>query len=405
MKSAHFLLALVIASFIVPFSVCAQTDDEEPSDGEMPLLESTEDFGITYDGDEVTSVTQTFEISSSSIDEDNFQTNTVTRDLRVTFFINQGQEFSVTNRTFVRLNGIQVFFTPFISTGPEREFQFTIPRDDLRLGTNEIEFAPIQIGDNAPWGIRGIVVEYLEPLEFVVGENNAQAVGTITGGINRPTGARININLEENDTSFLLGVDGFDIGSDNEVEVLLNGNSAGFLARTNPFTFSRSEIAIPPALTLVGANQIEFRQSLGITTSNWGIRNFSLSPLLPDLALSAFEIITDPLERDEPFSVDIQADNLSEGEASGVSITFFLSDDDEIDDTDQALQNFEVDDLNGLANQELSFELATAEIDTNQFLGACISSDQTDSDVTNNCTSGIELKGRAVVAPIINLVL
>ncbi len=392
-----------------------QTEEDCPDDPPVfPPLPDNDDriagssdaFGTPFGREEVTSIEETFDIQSESLTPANHLGITVARDLKVTFKVSHGEEASNSNRTIVSLNGSEMFRTPFFTRGPERSFEFLINRNDLSLGNNQLEFAPQRTGESTPWGIRAISIEYLPVFEFQFGLTNSQSIGLNPGSTPRDTGARINVMLPEANTSLLLSVDGFDIDVADEMEVFANGSSIGFLSTAPQNQFRPNEFSIPAELVSSGLNQFEFRQrypSSGFSTVSdliWGTRNFRLTLLLPDLAISELATEQAFFKENQPFSTTITVSNLNESFASDVAVTFFFSDDDLISESDQLLSRFEIDDINGEFSEEFSFELSASEIGSEVFLGACITSSQLDFDDNNNCSEAISISNQAVISPI-----
>ena len=189
-----------------------------------------------------------------------------------------GYDIDFNNEVEVLLNGISL---GFLSRSPNNAFNsgdsFTLNAADISPGDNTLSFQNSTPG--FVWGISNIT---LMELPLIVGQPDVSQYGHLFGS---------NQNRESKSFSFppsndnlILSVDGYDIDFIDEVEVLLNGTSLGFLSRgpNNAFN-SGDSFSLNAADINSGDNTLSFQNSTpGFV---WGISNVLLSPGTTTLSL------------------------------------------------------------------------------------------------------------------------
>ena len=191
-----------------------------------------------------------------------------------------GFDIDFANEVKVSLNGNSL---GFLTTGPNNGFNggdiFTISAADQLLGTNTLTFEQ-NLNNTYKWGITNILLEdaFTPPaIDFAL-TLEVLETGSYGNKFNGETDADgvIAASFESNGTDLDLSLTGFDVDFANEIEVLLNGDSLGFLTTGPNNGFNGGDIfTISAAGQLPGTNTLTFEQKLN-NTYKWGITNILL---------------------------------------------------------------------------------------------------------------------------------
>ena len=177
--------------------------------------------------------------------------------------------FDVDNTTevSVSVNGNLLGYLP---VGPNNnrlssQASFLIPAVDQRSGTNTIEFTQSRRGWK--WGVTNILLQRTDftDISIVPGiEVNAQLGWRWGTNSNRDS---VVVAFDNTGIDTTMSVAGYDIDTDTEVIVYMNGYFVGFLPRSsNNRLNSGSTFPIRAADQIPGVNTIEFKQNGG---SGW----------------------------------------------------------------------------------------------------------------------------------------
>jgi len=110
--------------------------------------------------------------------------------------------------------------------------------------------------------------------DWTIGQVDPVAYGNKYGDAGTNTLESLSRTFEITDTppqSMLLTLDTFDIDYGREVEVLVNGQSVGYLSGQNEQLITDTWLSIPATALVTGANSITFTNS--VSGYKWGIRN------------------------------------------------------------------------------------------------------------------------------------
>jgi hypothetical protein len=184
-----------------------------------------------------------------------------------------GYDIDVGTEVEVHLNDTSL---GFLSTGPNNGFNatdsFTISASDIDSGENLLTFTNTTPG--FIWGISNVLLASAStPLSL--GQADSSEYGHRFGSDqNRESKSFV---FPASSSNLILSVDGYDIDTSDEVEVLLNGVSLGFLSRGPNNSFNAGNaFAINANDINNGDNTLTFAN----TTPGfiWGISNVLLSP-------------------------------------------------------------------------------------------------------------------------------
>jgi hypothetical protein len=183
----------------------------------------------------------------------------------------------------------------FLLEGPNdglASYEFQISTEQQLSGINIIEFSQAQ-NPNWNWGVTDILLDIAPPnngadIALTVGEIETGKFGNNFDGVFNPDGV-VSASFIGTGVDLNLLFLGFDVDFDDEIEVLLNGESLGFLLEGPNDGLASYEFQISVEQQLSGINIIEFYQVQN-PNWNWGITNILLDVAPPDnLADIAFE--------------------------------------------------------------------------------------------------------------------
>jgi len=374
------------------------------------LAGTSQPFGNAYERDQVSEVPFSFTLSNNLPTPSTYNANSVQRDLRLKFTTKSGDAFATRNGTFVRVNGTQILATELFHSDEERSYEVIVNRNRLRNGRNTISFRPINT-TNAIWGIRGISIEYINPINLTVGANNTSVYG-YSQTPSRYTGMRANFSVSPVQNDYLLSVQGWDIDRSDETQVFINGVSLGHLATSSNDTYNfGSTFVLPRSVLKSGRNQIEFVQRRpsggwnGASDEKWAVRNLQVSVLRPDLTASRPRILDPKIEPNFPFNVSTVISNSGEGSSIGTTLRYYVSSNKTITTSDTVLKSQSVGALNPGASVTLSNTLQSSLVDQGYFIGVCVVSVPNEVSSGNNCSAGIPLRKQLGYLPAIFMLM
>ena len=203
-------------------------------------------------------------------------------------FANTGSDLDLTLTGFdidfadeveVLLNGSSI---GFLSQGANNGFNggdtFSIAAGDQIAGTNTLGFSQ-NLDNNFKWGVTDILLEEntASPVDFtlVPGIVEAGEFGNKYNGQSEPDGV-VTAGFENTGNTLDLSLTGFDVDFANEIEVLLNGVSQGFLS-VGPDNAENAgdTFIIAAADQQTGTNILSFEQNLN-TNYKWGVTDIVL---------------------------------------------------------------------------------------------------------------------------------
>lgn len=199
-----------------------------------------------------------------------------------------GYDIDTANEVQVMLNGESLGFLDRTGNNDFGLSEFTIAVSDQLSGTNTIEFVQ-GINDAFIWGVDDIVLTAPPPAVASLEIGDAPT-GTFGHRVNGQTDedGRIVMDFDGTINDLTLNLRGYDIDTANEVQVLLNGSSIGYLGTTSNNGYGASEFVISADDQLNGTNTIEFVQEIN-DSFIWGVDDVSLSaPALAVATLNPF---------------------------------------------------------------------------------------------------------------------
>jgi len=382
-----------------------------PANGDR-LAGTSEPSGNAYQRLKVNNVPFSFNFTGSNgglPTSSTYNTNGIHRDIRVKFTTKSGD--TAANSTLLRVNGAQVLQTPSFSGSGERSYEYIVNRNMLNGGSNTIEFRPGVINANSVWGVRGISIEYINPVTLGIGSTNATRYG-YNQTPTRYTGARANFSLGSVQNDYSFSVRGWGIDRADETRVFINGVSLGFLSvgtsgglsQTDTFVMNRGRLR-------AGVNQIEFVQRRpgsgwqGATLEQWGIENMKVSVLRPDITPATPRIVEPKIEADTPFSLSTVISNIGAGSSSATTLNYYTSVDATITPGDTFMESRAVGRLSPGASISLVNQVQSPLVNQGYFIGVCLVAVANEVTAGNNCSKGIQMRSKPVIAPTIMLIL
>ncbi|MFQ3245599.1 MAG: hypothetical protein ACI9SP_002247 [Arenicella sp.] len=213
-----------------------------------------------------------------------FHSNGMHRDIRIKFTSKSGDASA--NSTILRVNGSQVLQTESFSGANERSYDYIVNRNLLFGGSNTVDFGPGTAGANSIWGVRGISIEYIEPITLSLGSIDFTRYG-YNQTPQRYTGMRVNFTLDSIQDNYVFSAQGWGIDRADEAQVFINGSPLGFLSiGSSNGLGAKNSFIVSASLLLQGANQIEFVQRRpgpswqGPMAEQWGVENMKFSDSL-----------------------------------------------------------------------------------------------------------------------------
>ncbi|WP_406649778.1 hypothetical protein QEZ52_09380 [Aliisedimentitalea scapharcae] len=198
-----------------------------------------------------------------------------------------GYDIDAANEVEVILNGTSIGFLDTTANNGLGASQFSIDAGDQLVGTNVVEFH--QKNNIAyAWGIDDVqlATDTTTPPPppppaptheetLVIDGAASAAYGNNFNGLSNTDGT-ISFDFVGSTDDLILSLNGYDIDAANEVEVILNGTSIGFLDTTSNNGLGASQFSIDAADQLVGTNVVEFHQKNNIAYA-WGVDDVQLA--------------------------------------------------------------------------------------------------------------------------------
>lgn len=367
-------------------------------------------YGDAYSRETVSEVPISFSFSTQKPTTSTYNKPSVRRDLRVRFTTKSGDTSSTKNGTIVRLNGSTILTTESFF-GDERSFEVIVNRNSLNAAGNTILFRPKETDDADKWGIRGISIEYIEPISLNLGATNSNEYG-YSSSTTRYTGLRANFSVPAVENDYRLSLIGWDIDAADETEIFINGHSLGFLAEGNSSAYNSGDTFVLSKSRLKqGNNQIELVQKYpdagwqGFQDEKWAAKDFKVSILKPDLRVSSVRILEPRLIAGSSFSVKTEVSNIGAGSSSASIVRFYVSTDSAVTSSDTLIGSVSVSSISAGGKKILEKSLISSFVNSGQYLGACVDAVPNEISTSNNCSKGIKLSDRVSIAPIIMLLL
>jgi len=151
-----------------------------------------------------------------------------------------------------------------------------IPVSLQRSGKNTLRFSQLLAGWT--WGISNLLLSTEEPgierQSLLLDQVDSSSYGYRFNGVTAHKDY-VEFEFEAQSSDIALTVDGFDVDMTKEVQVEVNGQSVGYLSRTQNNQSGSSTFVIPPSAQVEDKNILRFSQlSSGWI---WGVRNILLS--------------------------------------------------------------------------------------------------------------------------------
>ena len=194
----------------------------------------------------------------------------------------------------VLVNGASIGFLARTQNNGTGETMLNIPASMLVEGGNAVSF--IQKVPGYTWGVTNLLIDP-EPVVdagLMVGILDSEKYGyNFNGTVAHAGGVSFSFDHLASDLS--LSVEGFDIDTINEVEVLINGVSVGFMSTTGNLQTGPSNFTISSTLLSAEINILEFVQQVPGYT--WGISQLLLETA--EAPVSELELVVGVLDTTE----------------------------------------------------------------------------------------------------------
>ena len=286
-------------------------------------------------------------------------------DLVLTF---DGYDIDFNDEVEVLLNGVSL---GYLSSGVNNglsSYQFQITAAQQQAGDNVISF--VQRGDvNWAWGVTNVLLSEGQPetdSSLSLGITDTGSYGNKFNGTSDADG-RVDMSFTSTGEDLILTFDGYDIDFNDEVEVLLNGVSLGYLDAGTNNGLSSYQLQITAAQQQAGDNVISFVQR-GDVNWAWGVTNVLLSEDQPDTANSLTLGITDTGSYGNKFNgtsdIDGRVDMSFASTGEDLMLTFDGYDIDFNDEVEVLLNGVSLGYLDAGTNNGLSsyqFQIAAAQ--------------------------------------------
>ncbi|MBL4672071.1 MAG: hypothetical protein JKX81_07390 [Arenicella sp.] len=378
-----------------------------PANGDR-LAGTSVPSGNAYQRPKVNQVPFNFNLGSSNLPTTNtYNGKIVPRDVRVKFTVKSDS----VNSTTLKINGADLLTTESFSGGGERSYSFIVNRNRLLSGSNTFQFRPSDTGTNSVWGIRGISIEYIDPVTLSVGSNNATRYG-YNHNPKRYTGLRANFSLASVQNDYLFAAQGWGIDRDDEAQVFINGVPLGFLSVGSSAGLSQIQyFVITRPFLLPGVNQIEFVQRQpdsgwqGASFEQWGVEDMKVSVLKPDLIPLNPRIIEPEIQENVPFSLKVVISNIGAGSSSATTLHYYTSTDSVINSADTFMESRAVGALSPGTSETIVNVVQSPLVNQGYYIGVCLVAVPNEVTASNNCSKGIQMRSNTTLVPIIMLLL
>ncbi len=315
--------------------------------------------------------------------------------------------FTGTGRFYIRVNG---FTRKDVNRNTNGPYRVTLNRNFFNSGSNTIKIVPVYPSWQI-WGIKDVAADYTPSVQLIVGQKKTTQYG-YNEAAPRYTGLRANFNLSAVNTDLAFTLIGWDIDVTDETAVYLNKKLMGYLTTGDSsqytagdrFVFRKADLA-------TGLNTIEFVQRRpggswsGYTDEKWAVKDMLLQELKPDLIISSFDIIDTRLAPNVPFSVSSQVKNTGAGSSSATTVKYYRSTDKTISTSDTEMGTKSLASMLEGQTKTQTISLSSSQVNKTYYIGACVTAVSNEINTQNNCSTGVRLRSRISIAPIIMLLL
>lgn len=340
-----------------------------------------------------------------------YNTHSVHRDIRVKFTTLSGDIPATDNATVLNVNGSQVLATENYYGANERSYEFIVNRNRLVSGSNHFVFKPRDSSINSVWGIRGISIEYIDPVSLTVGINNASEYGYHQRP-RRYTGLRANFTLSAVQNDYAFSVRGWDIDRADETQVFINGVSLGYLDASSGSAYNvGTEFVLLKSVLKTGQNQIELVQRrpagdwVGTQSEEWAAKDLKVTVLKPDLLPSNVNIVGPKIEVNQPFNVTAVITNAGLGSASPSVVRYYSSVDKVISAADTFMHAQAIGAINPGSSKTLTSEVQSSLVNQGYYMGVCVVAVANEISTSNNCSKGIPMTRQSAFLPALIFLL
>ncbi|MFC3616104.1 cadherin-like domain-containing protein, partial [Lutimaribacter marinistellae] len=185
-----------------------------------------------------------------------------------------GFDIDFGNEVRVVLNGTSIGFLGAGVDNGLSPHDFLITAAQQQDGENVLEFVQAR-NVNWAWGVTNLRVEADADMRLVPDQIETGSFGNKFDGKTDADGI-VKAAFTGTGQDLTLSLQGYDVDFSNEVEVVLNGNSLGFLGRGVNNGLSYDEFQISAAQQQAGENVIEFKQATNVTWA-WGVTDVMIS--------------------------------------------------------------------------------------------------------------------------------
>ena len=313
-----------------------------------------------------------------------------------------------------RDNGFRVYVNSVLrhDTGfyfNNKSYEIILHRSYFNSGNNHIRIDPINF--YRPWGLTNIKAEFTPIVPLTFGVTNVGQYG-YDGNIQRYTGLRTSFDLINTNNDVLLSAVGWDIDTSDETSVFINGYPLGNLSRGPSSGYSaRDRFLATKNLLRSGPNIIEFVQRetdanwRGYSDERWAVKDILVQEAYPDLIAFDLTFNEKLLSNRNPFPVTASFSNIGLGSSNESTTTFHVSTDKTITTTDIQIASFLVNTILPNETHNLNVDIQSNKINQGYYLGVCITPVFSETNTSNNCSEGIELKNAGYLPAIIIQIL
>ncbi|MFC3615389.1 beta strand repeat-containing protein [Lutimaribacter marinistellae] len=185
-----------------------------------------------------------------------------------------GFDIDFGNEVRVVLNGNNIGFLDVGADNALAPDDFLITAAQQQAGENVLEFVQAR-NISWTWGVTDLLVQADADMRLTPDQIETGTFGNKFDGKTDADGI-VKAAFAGTGKDITLSLQGFDVDFSNEVQVLLNGNSLGFLGVGQDNGLSYDEFQISAAQQQVGENVIEFVQARN-TTWAWGVTDVMIS--------------------------------------------------------------------------------------------------------------------------------
>ena len=307
----------------------------------------------------------------------------------------------------VYINNIQrEYINSFLN---ERSFEFVFNRNIFNSGNNTVRIEPTS--SQRLWGLSNIKADFHPVIPLTVDQTNISTFGYFQTPP-RYTGLRASFEVDNLESDYLLSVNAWDIDTNDENQVFLNGEPIGYLTPAASSSYNGGDTFVLRKENLIaGQNVIEFVQRYlgngwgGIEDEKWAVKDMLVVVAPADLSVPEIAIVDRSLKNNVPFAVSASVHNSGAGYADVTTLNFYVSTDETISTADTLIHSASFESLGPNRTRIINTSVTSSQVNQGYFLGACITMVQGESNNSNNCSAGVLLKNNVNIVPIIMLLL